>query len=159
MLKGHLYPLPDIRKLGAESLWCPGNRQKPLCACCGFWSKHKQPQYWACTFSLGVSSVDILWTSSLTETLGLSSSLWLSGPRGCTGLGQYANWIYFPCNFVMQKSVLPSWLFLSRSLSEYWGQHMPHHYIQNLSSRPIMSWQPSSFFIYTGTYIFMKTDV
>lgn len=30
MLEGHLCPLPDLRRLGPEHPWCPGNNQKSL---------------------------------------------------------------------------------------------------------------------------------
>ena len=139
-------------------------QRRCLGACCRFCKTHHQPQHWACTCSLGAApgsrrySGAILWTSALTVSLRFSSSLWLSGTQCCIDLGQHAGWNSFSQFLEIPRSALPSDYFSLKGFQSP-GQPISCHYFQTLSSWPIMSWQPSSFFIYPCTYVFMKIGV
>ena len=109
-------------------------------SCCGFHLTDHQPQLWAWTCRHGVShgssrySGAIVWTSALTATLRLSSSLWISSPQDCIGLGQCAGGISFLHVLKISRRALQSGLFLSQRLLEHWGKPTQYHSTQTLSS-------------------------
>ena len=108
ILKRHLSPLPDMRCLGGESPWGPGNTPKS-CGCLlrvgsaqQSISLNAEParlepcsprplEARSCTWGRWRPRVDIYWNSHSRVFL-----LWLSTARGCIVWGPHAGWVSLP---------------------------------------------------------------
>ena len=92
----------------------PGTQEttkNPLSTGRGFHSTHNQPHLRACTWSLGTApgarrySGIFVWTSSLTETLRISFSLWLRSPPGRQWLWAIGSLDFLPPFFLKYQEV------------------------------------------------------